>query len=93
LRRILVRIQGASASAYLWICAGGCNVVDGPKDKQGCVFIFYRGPYIQIGPLFSSFQTHPFQKNRENQKNVDGQNRQHLVRNGIGGRAFGLGTP
>ena len=45
LRRILVRIQGAFASAYLWICAGGCNAVDEPKAKQDCVFIFCRGPY------------------------------------------------
>jgi len=44
LRRILVRVQGASASAYLWICAGGCNAVDGPKDKPEGEFIFYRGP-------------------------------------------------
>ena len=44
MRRILVRIQGASASAYLWICAGGCNAVDVPKDKQGGGVIFCRGP-------------------------------------------------
>ena len=44
-RRILVRVQGASVSAYLWICAVGCNAVDGPKDKPDCVFIFCRGPY------------------------------------------------
>jgi hypothetical protein len=33
LRRILVRLQGASAGAYR-ICAGGCHAADGPKDKQ-----------------------------------------------------------
>jgi len=36
--------QGASAYAYLWICAGGCNAVDGPKDKPDGVFILCRGP-------------------------------------------------
>ena len=30
---------------YLWICAGGCNAVDRPKDKPDGVFIFFRGPY------------------------------------------------
>jgi hypothetical protein len=44
LRRILVRMQGAFASAYWWICAGECNAVDGPKDKQGGGCIFCRGP-------------------------------------------------
>jgi hypothetical protein len=34
LSRILVCIQGTSAGAYWWICAGGCNAVDGPKDKK-----------------------------------------------------------
>jgi len=43
-RRILVRMQGASACAYWWICAGGCNTADGPKDKPDGVFIFCRGP-------------------------------------------------
>ena len=32
LRRVLVRLQGASAGAR--ICAGECNAVGGPKDKQ-----------------------------------------------------------
>ena len=50
MRRILVRIQGASASAYFWICAGGCNAVDGPKDKQNGGYIFGRGPEIRTQP-------------------------------------------
>ncbi|MGD9214922.1 MAG: hypothetical protein PVJ84_08920, partial [Desulfobacteraceae bacterium] len=33
LRRIWVRLQGTSAGAYQG--AGGCNAVDGRKDKQG----------------------------------------------------------
>jgi len=49
LRPILVRIQGAFASAYLWICAGGCNEVDGPKEKQDGGCIFFRGP--DSGPM------------------------------------------
>jgi len=53
LRRILVRMQGASASAYLWICAGGCNTADGPKDKLDCVFIFFRGPKHGLLPFRS----------------------------------------
>jgi hypothetical protein len=48
LRRILVRMQGAFASAYWWICAGGCNAADGPKDKSGGVFIFCRGHNILL---------------------------------------------
>jgi len=47
LRRILVRIQGASTGAYWWICAGGCNAVDGPKDKQDGGCIFFRGPKVR----------------------------------------------
>jgi hypothetical protein len=35
LRRICVRLQGTSAGAYHKISAGGCNAVDGRKDKQG----------------------------------------------------------
>jgi two-component system cell cycle sensor histidine kinase/response regulator CckA len=37
-------MQGASVSAYWWICAGGCNAADGPKDKPDGVCIFCRGP-------------------------------------------------
>jgi len=36
------RIQSAYTSAHWWICAGGCNAVDEPKDKPDCVFIFSR---------------------------------------------------
>ena len=46
--------QGASTSAYLWICAGGCNAVDGPKDKKDCVIIFCRGPDISTASFFAS---------------------------------------
>ena len=36
LRRICVRLQGTSAGAYhkSQVCAGGCNTVDGRKEKQ-----------------------------------------------------------
>jgi len=43
-RRILVRMQGAPASAYGDICACGCNAAEGPKDKPDGVFIFCRDP-------------------------------------------------
>jgi hypothetical protein len=42
-RRIWVRLQGASAGAYL-LYAGGCNAVDGHKDKQDGGIIFFRQP-------------------------------------------------
>jgi hypothetical protein len=42
LRRIWVRLQGTSAGAE--ICAGGCNAVDGLKNKQGGVIISFLRP-------------------------------------------------
>jgi hypothetical protein len=52
-------MQDASACAYLWICAGGCNAVDGPKDKPDGVFIFFRDP--KVDPMSRPiFQKKPY---------------------------------
>lgn len=36
----------AHSPVHIGIFAGGCNAVDGPKDKQDTMIISFRGPYF-----------------------------------------------
>ena len=47
--------QGTSTSPYEWICAGGCNAVDGRKDKTRLCTIFLPRPLryrVYFNPTF-----------------------------------------
>jgi hypothetical protein len=39
-----VSVYKAHPPVHIRICAGGCNAVDGPKDKQGGGIIFFQRP-------------------------------------------------
>jgi hypothetical protein len=56
-------VYKAHFPVHIWICAGGCNALDGPKDKKD-VELFFPSGLKTFSKYFSTEQNEPDMVNK-----------------------------